>query len=124
MINSDAALGQQLLHIPVGQAIPQVPADGITSRGNRKPAKTELASDAAVTRPVSGHPRSANATVPSPAVGLLDVFVVHADAISTQGSVGAGLDLAVGVPLLVIGALVATGRLHGRRRAPAPAGGG
>jgi hypothetical protein len=56
------------------------------------------------------------------AVGLLDVFVVHADAISTQGSVSAGLDLALGVPLVVIGALVATGRLHGRRRAPAPAG--
>jgi|ERR1022692_923392 hypothetical protein len=58
------------------------------------------------------------------AVGLLDVFVVHADAISTQGSASAGLDLALGVPLVVIGALVATGRLHGRRRAPAPAGDG
>ena len=51
-------------------------------------------------------------------VGLLDVFVVHADAIKTQGSVSAGLDLALGVPLLAVGALVATGRLHGRRRAP------
>jgi len=56
------------------------------------------------------------------AVGLLDVFVVQADAISTQGSVSAGLDLALGVPLVVIGALVATGRLHGRRRAAAKAG--
>ena len=54
-------------------------------------------------------------------VGLLDVLVVHADAIKTQGSVSAGLDLALGVPLLVTGALVATGRLHGRRRAPGPA---
>ncbi len=54
-------------------------------------------------------------------VGLLDVFVVHADAIKTQGSVSAALDLALGVPLLVIGALVATGRLHGRRRAPGQA---
>jgi hypothetical protein len=58
------------------------------------------------------------------AVGLLDVFVVHADAISTQGSASAGLDLALGVPLLVIGALVGTGRLHGHRRARATAGGG
>jgi hypothetical protein len=57
-------------------------------------------------------------------VGLLDVFVLQADAVSTQGSVSAGLDLALGVPLVVVGVLVATGRLHGRRRAPAPAGGG
>src|SRR6266567_3078510 len=54
--------------------------------------------------------------------GLLDVFVLQADAISTQGSVSAGLDLALGVPLIAVGVLVATGRLHGRRRAPAPAG--
>ena len=53
------------------------------------------------------------------AVGLLDVLVLHEDAIKTQGSVSAGLDLALGVPLLVIGALIATGRLHRRRRAPA-----
>jgi hypothetical protein len=58
------------------------------------------------------------------AVGLLDVFVLQADAVSTQGSVSAGLDLALGVPLVVIGALVGTGRLHGRHRAPAPAGDG
>src|ERR1035441_1455728 len=51
-------------------------------------------------------------------VGLLDVFVVHADAIKTQGSISAGLDLALGVALLVIGALVATGRLHGRPHQP------
>ena len=57
-------------------------------------------------------------------VGLLDVFVLQADAISTQGSVSAGLDLVLGVPLVAVGALVATGHLHGRRRAPAPAGGG
>jgi hypothetical protein len=57
-------------------------------------------------------------------VGLLDVFVLQADAVSTQGSVSAGLDLALGVPLVVVGVLVATGRLHGRRRAAAPAGGG
>ncbi len=53
-------------------------------------------------------------------VGLLDVLVVRADAISTQGSISAGLDLTLGVPLLVIGALVATGHIHGRRRAPVP----
>ena len=55
-------------------------------------------------------------------VGLLDVFVLQADAVSTQGSVSAGLDLALGLPLVAVGVLVATGRLHGRRRAPAPAG--
>ena len=56
-------------------------------------------------------------------IGLLDVFVLHADGISTQGSASAGLDLAVGVPLVIIGVLLATGRLHGRRkRKAAPAG--
>ena len=54
-------------------------------------------------------------------VGLLDVFVLQADAISTQASASAGLDLALGVPLVVAGILLWTGRLHGRRRAPAPA---
>jgi hypothetical protein len=57
-------------------------------------------------------------------VGLLDVFVLQADAISTQGSASAGLDLVLGVPLVAVGVLVATGHLHGRQRAPAPAGGG
>jgi hypothetical protein len=52
------------------------------------------------------------------------VFVLQADAISTQGSVSAGLDLVLGVLLVAVGALVATGHLHGRRQAPAPAGGG
>jgi hypothetical protein len=56
-------------------------------------------------------------------VGLLDVFVLQADAISTQGSASAGLDLVLGVPLVAVGALVATGHLHGRQP-PAPAGGG
>jgi hypothetical protein len=55
-------------------------------------------------------------------VGLLDVFVLQADAVKTQGSVSAGIDLALGVPLLAIGVLVATGRLHGRRKVPVPAG--
>ena len=55
-------------------------------------------------------------------VGLLDVLVFRVDAITTQGSVSAGVDLAVGLLLLAVGALVATGRLHRRQRAPVPAG--
>ena len=54
------------------------------------------------------------------AVGFLDVFVLHADAVKAQGQASAGLDLAIGVPLLAIGALLAAGRLH-RRRASGPA---
>jgi hypothetical protein len=57
-------------------------------------------------------------------IGLLDVLVFHADAIKAQGKVSAGVDLAVGLLLLAAGALLATGRLHGRRKAPVPAGGG
>jgi hypothetical protein len=58
------------------------------------------------------------------AIGFLDVFVLHSDAIKTQGQASARLDLALGLLLLAFGALVATGRLHRRRRAPAPAAGG
>src|SRR5271154_5392820 len=54
------------------------------------------------------------------AIGLLDVLVFHADAIKAQGKVSAGVDLALGLLLLTAGALLATGRLHGRRRAPVP----
>jgi Sap, sulfolipid-1-addressing protein len=57
-------------------------------------------------------------------VGLLDVLVFHLDAISSQKTVGAGVDLALGLLLLATGALVATGRLHGRRKQPVSAGGG
>jgi hypothetical protein len=46
-------------------------------------------------------------------IGLLDVLVFHADAVKAQVSVSAGVDLALG--------LLATGRLHGRRKAPVPA---
>jgi len=53
-------------------------------------------------------------------VGLLDVFVLHADAIKTQGQVSAGLDLALGVPLVIIGALVAAGRGRRDDRRPPP----
>ena len=57
-------------------------------------------------------------------IGLLDVLVFHADAIKAQGTVSAGVDLALGLLLLIAGALLATGRLHGRRKAPVPAGDG
>jgi hypothetical protein len=58
------------------------------------------------------------------AIGLLDVFVLQHDAVKTQGQASAGLDLALGVALVAIGVLVATGRLHRRRRAPAQAADG
>jgi hypothetical protein len=57
-------------------------------------------------------------------VGLLDVLVFHLDAISSQKTVSAGVDLALGLMLLAVGALVATGRLHGQRKQPVPAEGG
>ncbi len=57
-------------------------------------------------------------------IGLLDVLVFHADAINSQKTVSAGVDLALGLLLLAAGGLVATGRLHGRRKAPVPAGDG
>jgi hypothetical protein len=57
-------------------------------------------------------------------IGLLDVLVFHLDAINSQKTVSAGVDLALGLFLLTAGALVATGRLHGRRKAPVPAGDG
>ncbi len=55
-------------------------------------------------------------------IGLVDVLTIHADAISSQGRVSAGVDLGLGLLLLIVGALLATGRLHGRRRAPVRAG--
>jgi hypothetical protein len=57
-------------------------------------------------------------------IGLLDVLVFRADAIKHQGTVSAGVDLALGLLLLAAGALLATGRLHGRRKVPVPAGDG
>ena len=56
-------------------------------------------------------------------IGLLDVLVFHADAIKSQGTVSAGVDLAIGLLLLAVGGLVATGRLHGPRKAAVPPGG-
>jgi Sap, sulfolipid-1-addressing protein len=55
-------------------------------------------------------------------IGLLDVLVFRADAIHHQASVSAGVDLALGLLLLAAGGLLATGRLHGRRKAAVPAG--
>ena len=57
-------------------------------------------------------------------VGLLDVLFFHVDALKAQGTVSAGVDLAPGLVLVAVGALVATGRLHGRRKTPVPAGNG
>jgi hypothetical protein len=57
-------------------------------------------------------------------VGLLDVLVFHLDAISSQKTVSAGVDLALGLLLLAVGALMVTGRLHSRRKAAVPATGG
>jgi Sap, sulfolipid-1-addressing protein len=54
-------------------------------------------------------------------IGLLDVLVFHADAIKSQGTVSAGVDLALGLLLLAVGGLLATGRLHGRRKGAVPA---
>jgi hypothetical protein len=55
-------------------------------------------------------------------IGLLDVLVLHVDAINQQHSVSVGVDLGLGLLLLAAGALVATGRVPGRRRTRAPAG--
>jgi Sap, sulfolipid-1-addressing protein len=57
-------------------------------------------------------------------IGLLDVLVFHLGAISSQKTVSAGVDLALGLLLLAIGALVATGRVHARRKEPVTAGDG
>ncbi len=57
-------------------------------------------------------------------IGLLDVLTIHADAIQAQGTASAGVDLALGLLLLVVGGLLATGRLHGRKQAEVPAGTG
>jgi Sap, sulfolipid-1-addressing protein len=57
-------------------------------------------------------------------IGLLDVLVFQLDAISSQKTVSAGVDLALGLLLLAVGALVATGRPHARRKAQVPASDG
>ena len=57
-------------------------------------------------------------------IGLLNVLTIHADTINSQKTASAGVDLALGLVLVATGALVATGRLHGRRKTPVPAGDG
>jgi hypothetical protein len=57
-------------------------------------------------------------------IGLLDVLTIHADTIDAQKTASAGVDLALGLLLLAVGVLVATGRLHGRRKQPVPADAG
>jgi Sap, sulfolipid-1-addressing protein len=54
-------------------------------------------------------------------IGLLDVLTFHADLLKAQGKASAGVDLALGLLLLAAGALLAAGRLPGRRRAAVPA---
>jgi hypothetical protein len=55
------------------------------------------------------------------AIGLVDVLLVHADAVKSQGKVSAGVDLAVGLILLALGGLLLTGTLPRQRKAAAPA---
>ncbi len=50
-------------------------------------------------------------------IGLIDVLLVQADAVQAQGHASAGVDVALGAALLVVGALILTGRLPGRRAA-------
>lgn len=59
------------------------------------------------------------------AVGLLDVLAIHADAVKSQVTVGAGVDLGVGLFLLAAAGLLASGwRPRSQRRSPDPAGNG
>ena len=55
------------------------------------------------------------------AVGLADVLVLHIDAIKIQNHAGGGLDLALGIPLLAVGVLLAATHVHVHRRRPQPA---
>jgi hypothetical protein len=55
------------------------------------------------------------------AFGLIDVLVLRIDAIKTQNHLNGGIDLGLGIPLLVIGLLLATGHLdlhRGRQGRP------
>jgi hypothetical protein len=55
----------------------------------------------------------------SVAIGLLDVLVLQVGTVRDQGAVSAAFELVLGGALLAVGALVATGRLRGRQKAPA-----
>jgi hypothetical protein len=54
------------------------------------------------------------------AIGIVDVVFVHADAVKSQGKISAGVDLAVGLVLLALGALPITRRLPRRRTTSVP----
>lgn len=56
------------------------------------------------------------------AIGIVDVLVVQADAVRTQGKISAGVDLALGLILLGLGALLLTGKLPRRHRTPVAGG--
>ncbi len=71
MVDDNPPIGEQLLDIPVGQAVPQIPAhrNAMTSGGNRKPANSERSRtgrDGArpSRQPARRWPRRVNATVP------------------------------------------------------------
>src|SRR5258708_4993757 len=73
MVDGDTTLGQQLLNIPVRQAIPQVPADRHRYHLPRKPEAANTADEPGTgIAPVSPPPRSAN---PTPPLSLLNVRV-------------------------------------------------
>jgi len=56
-------------------------------------------------------------------IGLIDVLLVHADAIKAQKKPSAGVDLGIGIILLIAGALLLSGRLPVPRRGKKPADG-
>jgi hypothetical protein len=53
-------------------------------------------------------------------IGLIDVLVIHADAIKAQQKPSAAVDLAIGLILLFVAAVLFTGLLPVRRRAKGP----
>ncbi len=53
------------------------------------------------------------------AIGLVDVLFVQAGAVRTQRQIGTGVDLALGLILLAIGAMLATGLLPRQRKSSA-----
>jgi hypothetical protein len=53
-------------------------------------------------------------------IGLLDVLTIHADALKAQGKASAGVDLALGLLLLIAGVLLATGCTAGSAHRPRP----
>jgi hypothetical protein len=64
MVDGDAAFGYQLLDIPVGQPVAQVPADRHRDHRPRNPKPANTDDPDVDIPPVSAPQRSANATVP------------------------------------------------------------